>query len=91
MVRGGFGHLGISVDDVYTTCARLKDAGVPLKKSPNSGGMKGLAFAYDPDGYLIEILPKKMDPSTGSLPTQEVDCNGVHVDGGAGYMDNSKK
>ena len=30
-----------------------------IKKSPNSGGMKGRAFIYDPDGYLVEILPKQ--------------------------------
>lgn len=89
-VRGGFGHIGISVDDVYKTCARLKEAGVELKKSPNSGGMKGLAFAYDPDGYLVEILPNTRDKATGGLPTQSLDCNGVSVSGGD-YTDNSKK
>jgi lactoylglutathione lyase len=47
--------------------------------------MKGLAFVKDPDGYLIEILPQ------GKMITKPVDCDGVAVDGGSGYVDNSKK
>lgn len=47
-------------------------------------GMKGLAFVKDPDGYLIEILPQ------GPMITKPVDCDGVPVDGGDGYKDNSK-
>eukprot|EP00341_Mesodinium_pulex_P001708 CAMPEP_0116927174 /NCGR_PEP_ID=MMETSP0467-20121206/25186_1 /TAXON_ID=283647 /ORGANISM="Mesodinium pulex, Strain SPMC105" /LENGTH=103 /DNA_ID=CAMNT_0004606617 /DNA_START=223 /DNA_END=531 /DNA_ORIENTATION=+ len=57
-VKGGFGHLGISVPCVYEACQRFKDLDVPFHKSPNSGGMKGLAFIKDPDGYLIEIVPQ---------------------------------
>jgi lactoylglutathione lyase len=57
-IKGGFGHIGITVDNVYDCCERLHKMGFPLHKSPNSGGMKGLAFVKDPDGYLIEILPQ---------------------------------
>ena len=46
--------------------------------------MKGLAFVKDPDGYLVEVLPQ------GKMITKPVDCDGVAVDGGAGYKDNSK-
>ena len=84
-VRGGFGHIGITVPDVYAACQRFKDLGVEIKKSPNSGGMKGLAFVKDPDGYLVEVLPQ-IDP----FPTQETDCDGVELTGGAGYEDNAK-
>ena len=84
-VTGGFGHLGITLPDVYAACERFKKLGVKIKKSPNSGGMKGLAFIYDPDGYLVEILPQQQP-----FPTQEVDCDGVSLTNGGGYQDNSK-
>ena len=27
-------------------------------KEPDGGSMKGLAFAYDPDGYAIEVIKR---------------------------------
>ena len=41
-VRGGFGHLGITVPDVYEACQRFQDLGCEFSKTPNGGGMKGL-------------------------------------------------
>jgi lactoylglutathione lyase len=75
-VKGGFGHIGITVPDVYATCQRLHDMGYKFQKSPNSGGMKGLAFVVDPDGYWVEILRQK------GRETQPVDCCGVALEGG---------
>lgn len=56
--RQGFGHIGFLVDDVYEACDSIRDMGYGFKKEPDGGSMKGLAFAYDPDGYAIEIIKR---------------------------------
>jgi lactoylglutathione lyase len=54
--RDGFGHIAVSVDDVYAVSDELEQAGWSFKKKPDEGRMKGLAFVYDPDGYWVEIV-----------------------------------
>lgn len=56
--RQGFGHIGFLVDDVYESCDAIRKLGYGFRKEPDGGSMKGLAFAYDPDGYSIEIIKR---------------------------------
>ena len=53
--RGGrnFGHLAFEVDDIYDTCARLRDGGVTINRPPRDGRM---AFVRSPDGISVELL-----------------------------------
>jgi len=50
-----FGHLAFEVDDIYTSCRRLMDAGVTINRPPRDGHM---AFVRSPDGISIELLQK---------------------------------
>eukprot|EP01039_Chlorochromonas_danica_P007866 gene7866-8678_t len=54
----GFGHVGFLVEDLDAACTFLESQGVPFKKRPQEGNMRGLAFAYDPDGYWVEIIQR---------------------------------
>jgi lactoylglutathione lyase len=63
--KDGFGHVAFNTDDVYAACEKLEAAGVTFKKKPDEGRMKGLAFAYDPDGYWVEIVRRS---ESGRIP-----------------------
>ena len=58
-----FGHLAYRVDDIYTSCQKLMDAGVTINRPPRDGYM---AFIKSPDGISIELLQKG-----DRLPPQE--------------------
>ena len=48
-----FGHLAYRVDNIYETCQRLMDAGVPINRPPRDGHM---AFVRSPDNISVELL-----------------------------------
>jgi len=48
-----FGHLAYAVDNIYDTCQRLQDHGVPILRPPRDGYM---AFVRSPDNISIELL-----------------------------------
>jgi lactoylglutathione lyase len=58
-----FGHLAYRVENIYTLCQKLKDAGVTINRPPRDGHM---AFVRSPDNISIELLQKG-----DALPLQE--------------------
>ena len=55
--QGGrnFGHLAYEVDNVYTLCQKMLDAGITINMPPRDGHM---AFFRSPDNVSIELLQK---------------------------------
>ncbi len=58
-----FGHLAYAVDDIYSVCMKLMDAGVIINRPPRDGHM---AFVRSPDGISVELLQ-----SGDALPPEE--------------------
>ena len=56
-----FGHIAISVDDIYAICESIERQGgdVYRKPGPVKGGQSLIAFVRDPDGYAIELIERK--------------------------------
>jgi lactoylglutathione lyase len=50
-----FGHIAISVDNIYQSCQILMDLGATLARPPRDGRM---AFVKTPDNISIELLQK---------------------------------
>jgi len=67
-----FGHLAYRVDDIYETCAGLRDKGVTINRPPRDGHM---AFIRSPDGISIELL-QKGDPLTPAEPWKSMENTG---------------
>ncbi|CAI5932243.1 unnamed protein product [Closterium sp. NIES-64] len=63
-IGAGFGHFGISVDDVYKTVEVVKSRGgkVTREAGPVKGGQSVIAFVEDPSGYKWEIIQRPPTP-----------------------------
>ncbi|HRK85887.1 lactoylglutathione lyase [Alcaligenes ammonioxydans] len=55
---GAFGHLALMVRDVHQAVDYLQEQGVRIKTPPKqmSHGKRTIAFVFDPDDYLIELV-----------------------------------
>jgi len=53
-----FGHVAISVDDIYRRCDELREKGAKIVREPGpmKHGSTEIAFVEDPDGYRIELI-----------------------------------
>ena len=67
-----FGHLAFAVDDIYATCAHLRDMGVTINRPPRDGHM---AFVRSPDLISIELL-QKGDPLPPAEPWASMENTG---------------
>lgn len=56
-----YGHIAIETDDIHKTCDKIKAMGAEITREPGpvKGGRTVIAFAKDPDGYMIELINKK--------------------------------
>ena len=56
-----YGHIALGVDDIYKTCADLKQKGVNVVREPGpmKHGTTPIAFIEDPNGYRIELIQRK--------------------------------
>jgi len=56
----GYGHVALGVDDIYATCARLREASVKITREPGpmQHGTTVIAFIEDPDGYKVELIER---------------------------------
>jgi len=61
----GYGHIAVTVDDIETTHARIRDAGFAagdIVELKNGGTLVGrFFFMNDPDGYEIEVIQRHGD------------------------------
>lgn len=65
-----YGHIAISVDDIYKACDAVKTQGgnVTREPGPVKGGSTAIAFVQDPDGYKIELVERKPGGELSAAP-----------------------
>ena len=54
----GYGHIAVGVENIYSTCKTIKQAGgsVVREPGPMKHGQTIIAFIEDPDGYKVELI-----------------------------------
>ena len=57
----GFGHIALGTDDIVGASERVREYGgqVTREPGPMKHGTTVIAFAKDPDGYVIEFIERK--------------------------------
>lgn len=57
-IGSAYGHIAIGVNDIYTTCEKIKNQGgkVVREPGPMKHGSTVIAFVEDPDGYKVELI-----------------------------------
>jgi lactoylglutathione lyase len=57
----GFGHVALGVEDIFSTCDKIKSLGGKVSREPGAmkHGTTVIAFVEDPDGYKIELIQMK--------------------------------
>ena len=68
-----FGHLAFRVHNIYDSCKRLMDGGVPINRPPRDGRM---AFVRSPDGISVELL-QEGEPLDPAEPWASMENSGV--------------
>ncbi len=61
LVGNAFGHVAVSVLDLYQACADLRREGVPIVREPgpaHHGPPELIAFVEDPDHYKVELIQR---------------------------------
>mgnify|MGYP002332374802 CR=1 FL=1 len=53
-----FWHIALGVDDIYSTCEKIRAAGGTISREPGPvlWGTTEIAFVRDPDNYAIELI-----------------------------------
>jgi lactoylglutathione lyase len=61
----GYGHVAIEVEDAHAACDAVRKRGgkVTREAGPMKHGTTVIAFVEDPDGYKIEFVQRKSQPS----------------------------
>ncbi|XLQ11980.1 MAG: lactoylglutathione lyase [cyanobacterium endosymbiont of Epithemia adnata isolate EadnSB Bon19] len=61
-----YGHIALGVNDIYQTCAKIRELGGNITREPGpmKHGSTVIAFVEDPTGYKIELIQLSSHSST---------------------------